>query len=184
MYFDAYGPFRVAIVHRKITAAQRPFWKEVRDRSAKYEYDSDELERSFGAYVFGIKWGSNLTPWYVGQTVAKTGFRGEIFQFHKQKICNRVMRKNNGTPVMFLFPLLTPEDRFSHSRTEPNKLLVDWVEKMLLGLALAKNEYCRNKRSTKFLRECTVNGVMGPHYAGRPEKQAAQARALLFPPAV
>jgi len=181
MYFDAYGPFDVATVDGKITAAQKSFWKEVRAQSAKYGYDDDKLECSFGAYVFGIQWGPKLTPWYVGQTIAKTGFRGEIFQFHKLKIYNRVMRKNNGTPVIFLFPLLTPEDRFSQSRTELNKRLVDWVEKMLLGLAFAKNENCRNKRGMKFLRECTVNGVMGPRYRGRPERQAAKAKSLLFP---
>jgi hypothetical protein len=91
------------------------------------------------------------------------------------------MNRNNGTPAVFLFPLLTPEERFSRSRTELNKRLVDWVEKMLLGLAFAKNDECRNKRGMKFLRECTVNGVMGPRYPGRPERQAAQARRLLFP---
>jgi hypothetical protein len=154
------------------------FSDEVRERGATFEYEQKELERAFGVYVFGISWGEKLTPWYVGQTVAKTGFRGEIFQDHKLKKYNKIVRNHSGRPVMFLFPLLTPKDRFSQNRAAFNKRLVDWVETMLFGLTLAKNEDCQNLRGMKFLKECTVNGVLGPHYPGRPERQAAQAKRL------
>jgi hypothetical protein len=163
MYFDAYGPFYVVARNRKIKKAeQHKFWEQVRNKSKQNDYENTELERSFGVYVFGIQWGDILTPWYVGQTLAANGFRGEIFQYHKLKTYNRVIRDNSGKPIIFLFPLLTPKQWFSESRSDFNRRLVDWVEKMLFGLTFSKNSECSNEHGMKFLRECVVNGVMGP----------------------
>ena len=114
----------------------------------------------FGVYVFGIRWSNIFTPWYVGKTIAAKGFRGEIFQYHKRMVYNDVIEDNNGDRLIFLFPLLTPKRKFSRSRSAFNERLVDWVEKMLFGLTFSKNPDCSNKHSMKFLRECTVNGVM------------------------
>jgi len=180
MYFDSYGPFRITL-DSKITSAQQTFWKAVRDKSSHYDHKEKELEGSFDCYVFGIEWGKTLTPWYVGQTVAETGFKGEIFQQHKLDICNDVAENKNGNPIVFLFPLLTPDGYFSKNRSDLNKRLVTWTERMLFGFAITKNPECRNKQNTKFLRECTINGVMGPPVPGRLERMASNARRLLYP---
>jgi hypothetical protein len=181
MYFDSYGPFRIAkSPDSKITSAQLTFWKEVRDKSSYYDHKKNALEESFGCYVFGIEWGKTLTPWDVGQTVAETGFKGEIFQRHKLDIYNDVAEKRNGNPIVFLFPLLTPEGYLSKSRSAFNKSLVTWTERILFGFAITKNQDCKNKHSTMFLRKRTINGVMGPPVPGRPERMASQAKRLLF----
>lgn len=66
-------------------------------------------EHAIGCYVFCMKYGGKIRPWYVGMTVAKAGFRGEIFQQHKLEIYNECLDGRRGTPVMFLFSLMTSE---------------------------------------------------------------------------
>jgi hypothetical protein len=180
MYFDAYGPFPVAVgPDGKLTAAQKVFWKEVREKCGSYGYDECGLEKSFGCYVFALKTKAGCKPWYVGKTNALTGFYGEIFQKHKLTKYNQIADERNGTPMMFLFPLLTPSGFFSKDRSNFNKKLVDWVEKMLFGLAFKRNPKCANKHSTKFILQCVVSGVYGPTL-GRPAHMASQARGMFF----
>lgn len=182
MYFDAYGPFVIEQSGDKtIKRSQKIFWNEVRCKSDEYGYLEGDLEAAIGCYVFGIQHGETITPWYVGQTVAKAGFKGEIFQDHKLKKYNDAdIIKRNGTRVMFLFPLLTPAPKFSKSRSPYNIRLITWTEQMLFGLAIAKNARCLNMRDTKFLRECVVNGVFGVQSPGKPEKMAQGARRMLL----
>ncbi len=46
-------------------------------------------------------------------TVAKAGFKGEVFQKHKLGIYNEVLEQRKGIPTLVLFPLWTPALRFS-----------------------------------------------------------------------
>jgi hypothetical protein len=182
MYFDAYGPFVIEQSgDKEIKRSQQSFWTDVRCKSAAFGYHENELEAAIGCYVFGIRHGEKMTPWYVGQTVAKAGFKGEIFQEHKiKKYNNDDIKSKNGARVMFLFPLLTPDPRFSKSRSPYNLRLITWTEQMLFGLAIAKNPMCLNMRDTKFLRECVVNGVLGVQSPGRPESMAQGAKLMLL----
>jgi hypothetical protein len=110
-------------------------------------------------------------------TCAQTGFRGEVFEQHKLNHYNKVLSSQQGSPIMFLMPLLTPDGKFSRDRNT-TKPLIEWVEKMLLGVAVRKNPDCRNKRDTRYLRKVVVNGVFGAQGRGRPEEMAVAAREM------
>jgi hypothetical protein len=152
-------------------------WAAVRQKCAANGYDEKALERSIGCYAFGIRYGRQLRPWYIGKTVSQLGFRGEVFQIHKREHYDNVIEHHNGTPVMFLMPLLTPENRFSQDRnvTAP---LIEWVEKLLLGIAIAKNQECRNQRDTRYLRNVVVRGIFGEQPLGRPGNAIVEARKM------
>jgi len=108
---------------------------------------------------------------------ARGGFRAEVFQKHKFDHYNEAIRENRGTPVMFLMPLLTPEDRFSRDRTT-SAPLIRWVEKMLFGVALRRNPECRNRRDTKYLRNVEVRGVFNSKRCGPAGATVTAARQM------
>lgn len=177
MYFEMYGPFEVGRIDGQVPSRQPAMWKQVREASMKAGYGETELETSIGCYAFGIKHGDTLRPWYVGMTAAKGGFRAEIFQKHKLDHYNDVVAERRGTPIMFLMPLLTPEDRFSRDRGA-SVPLIQWVEKMLFGVALKRNPECRNKRDTKFLRNVEVRGVFNSRRKGPAGATVSAARQM------
>ncbi|MET3414025.1 hypothetical protein [Methylobacterium sp. 1030] len=114
-------------------------------------------------------------PWYVGQTRAQAGFRGEVFQPHKLGIYNEYTTERRGTPYMFLFPLLTDSGAFSKARASSGDA-IDWLERTLIGMAFAKNPLLRNVSHTRHLRSVTVSGIIGPRDSGRPNSYTVEAR--------
>ena len=177
MYFDMYGPFKLARANGRIPARQPDMWNEVRAECGRRGYEKTELERAIGCYAFGLRHGSTLRPWYVGMTLAHGGLRSEIFQPHKREHYDCVVQERRGAPIMFLLPLLTPEGRFSRDRTL-SKPLVEWVEKMLFGVALKRNPGCRNQRDTKYLRNVEVRGVFNSRPQGSPGHSVSAARQM------
>lgn len=177
MYFDVYGPFELSREGRKISGQQSDMWNAVRKDSEQYGYEEGQLETAIGCYAFGLRNGDNYKPWYVGMTLAKGGFRTEVLQKHKCDHYDEVMEDRNGAPVLMLLPLLTPEGRFSRDRTT-NKPLVEWVEKMLFGVALRRNPECCNQRDTKYLRNVVVNGIFNSRDPGRPGPEVTVARRM------
>jgi len=177
MYFDMYGPFDVGRPEGQVAPSQTAMWAEVRKKCRSYNYEELELEQGIGCYAFGLRWGDTLTPWYVGMTIAKGGFRREVFHLHKRDHYNAVLAAHRGTPVMFLMPLMTEQMRFSRDRSG-SETLIQWVEKLLFGAALRRNLDCRNQRDTRFLREVVVNGLFNSAGPGRPERGAAAARRM------
>lgn len=63
-------------------------------------------------------------------------------------------------PQMMLFPLITNGERLAHAG-KVNNDVVEWMERTLIGMALAKNADLYNRRDTKRLREYIVDGVFG-----------------------
>lgn len=179
MYFDMYGPFELGRSAGSITGQQPALWEAVRGACARWYADETELERAIGCYAFGLKNGDSLVPWYVGMTIAERGFRGEVLEPHKRGHYNAVLEERRGIPVLFLMPLLTPEGRFSRDRGS-NKVLIQWVEKMLFGVAVERNPNCRNLRDTKFLRQVVVRGVFNDGAIGRPGPSVVAARRMWF----
>lgn len=108
-----------------------------------------------------MKRGEKLVPWYVGKTNAMTGFYGEVLTPHKvDHYSNIIAEKPYWTPHMLLFPLITPGERLSRAY-KSNKPLIEWMERTLIGMALGKNPNLYNKRDTKLLKNCIVDGVFG-----------------------
>lgn len=177
MWFDMYGPFEMAREEGDVPSRQPGFWANVQQASEKYGFGPKELEQAIGCYAFGLRHGDILKPWYVGMTVANGGFRKEVLQKHKREHYDEVVKAHRGQPIMFLMPLLTPEGRFSRDRTT-NKPLIQWVEKMLFGVALRKNLECRNQRDTRYLRNVVVHGIFNSRPPGRVGPEVTAARKM------
>ncbi len=176
-YFDMYGPFEIAREAGQIGSGQAEMWEHVREACRCQRYDEKQLETAIGCYAFGLGHGETLRPWYVGMTLAKGGFRAEVFQKHKLDHYNEVVSQHRGTPVMFLMPLLTPSGQFSRDRGLSGPL-IGWVEKMLFGVALKRNPYCRNQRDTKYLRSVEVRGVFNSKRRGPKGATVTAARQM------
>jgi hypothetical protein len=173
MRFDTYGPFPVATVDRVVKGSQKGFWTDVDAHAMYYDYKSGELAQAIGCYAL-VMYGRTYRPWYVGQTRAQAGFKGEIFQPHKLKIYTEYTSERRGTPYMFLFPLMTDGGAFSRAHAS-SKGVIDWLERTLIGMAFAKNPLLRNVSHTKHLRSVTVSGILGPRPPGRPNGYAVEA---------
>ena len=178
MYFDMYGPFEIERTSGLIGSRQKLMWSTVRASALSKGYKERDLETAIGCYAFGLRHGESLKPWYVGMTVAQGGFRREVFQPHKLWKYNKVIEVRNGSPVMFLMPLLTPADRFSRDRSL-SVPLIQWVEKMLFGVALRRNPDCENQRDTKYLRHVEVRGVFNDKARG-PKGATVKAARQMF----
>ncbi|WP_156383391.1 hypothetical protein [Rhizobium sp. Root483D2] len=179
MNFNAWGPFEFSGTDGQWKAE---FWQQAADQEIHYNCPPDRLRNAIGCYMFAIKRGKQYTPWYVGQTRAAAGFEGEIFERHKlDHYRSSLASAQRSTGYIFLFPLITGGDdwRFSTARTT-GKNLIDWLEKMLIGMALSKNTELRNLRDTLFLKNVWVEGVFGDQNPGRPSFPASEARKALL----
>ena len=181
MWFDMYGPFELARGDGKVPSRQPVFWEHVQRASEQYGFKPQGLEQAIGCYAFGLRHGHTMKPWYIGLTVAKGGFRREVLQRHKRDHYDAVISEHRGAPIIFLMPLLTPEGNFCRDRTS-TKPLIQWVEKMLFGVALRQNIECRNRRDTKYLRNVVVHGVFNSRPPGRQGPEVTAARKLFGEP--
>lgn len=173
MNFQAWGPF-------DFSGDVKEFWALVDAEAEKYGVDRWQLRRAIGCYLFSIKHGEKLTPWYVGKTSAQTGFYGEIFTPHKRQHYNAVLgQTHRKAGQILLFTLVTGTGRISNA-TQSTKSLIEWLERMLIGMAIAKNPDLRNKKDTKLLREVWVEGVFGAQNLGRPFSGASAAKKALL----
>jgi hypothetical protein len=154
------------------------FWRDVEKRE-------EGLSGAIGCYVFGLETNDKIMPWYVGKTLATAGFKGEVFTPHKINHYKSIIRPmdeekshRKGTPFISLFPLMTPEENFSKSRTSSAKL-IGWLETTMIGMALSKNHEIANTSNTLLHRNVVVPGVLGVT-PGRPSREAEDAYKLFY----
>lgn len=176
MQFWSYGPFDVRILEDD-RYWKRAFW----DAVAEYDEDAGApLKSAIGCYVFVMSRGTVIRPWYVGKTNAIAGFQGEIFTPHKLKHYKEIIGlcASGWKPQMLLFPLATAGNRLSYAY-KTDKPLIEWMERTLIGMGLAKNPQLFNTRDTKWLRECVVDGVFGDYKSHQRYEGAIAARKAL-----
>ncbi|WP_443749361.1 hypothetical protein [Asticcacaulis solisilvae] len=173
-WFEPYGHFDVARDDATTCSrSQRQLWDQC-------EALDPGLSRAIGCYLFCLKDGQIITPWYVGMTRARDGFRDEVFQDHKLGLYQWSRQQvGRGQPILYLFALCTETGRFSNAR-KADEAVIKWTEKMLIGLAYAKNPNLANKRDTKFLENTVINGLLGPRRPGRPPSHVQDLREALF----
>lgn len=144
MKFDVQGPYPFEGDDISDAAQQRRFWEQ-----------TSNWANAIGCYVFGMRTGGGMKPWYVGKT--ENGFRGEIFQPHKivkyQKVIHGYER---GTPIFFLFPKLTEKNRLSTSGGG-----IGFLEDLLIYTGIQANEHLTNISKTSVHRKMTVPGLIG-----------------------
>ena len=149
------------------TAAINRFWKDV-GRTVQ------GLPTARGCYVFGMRAGKGIKPWYVGQST--TGLRDECFQPTKVNYYHDVINNTNaGTPVLILIARHTKGHKLSSSLPEKE---ANFVEQYLIGLALRKNPELKNIKHTRYLRTLQIPGVLN-NPTGKPSTGAGLLRLTL-----
>jgi len=172
MNFESYGPFELDWEDENRWRAN--FWNAI-EQQEKYE----GLSSAIGCYVFCLRYGDKFVPWYVGQTINKDGFTGEVFQSHKVDHYNAIMAiKPQHKPHFMFFPLMTAEHwNYSKNRSQ-GAAQIDWLETTLISMAYAANPEIRNTSKTMYTRSIYVNGIMGEHSYGRRTNDARAATRM------
>ncbi len=151
MNFKIYGPFEIPTMggNRKYLMLDKElptFWQNI-----KTEYPA--LENGCGCYVFGMRSGGGIKPWYVGKSQKQSFFK-EVFTPHKKSIYKDIIPREHGTPVIFLVAKLTKGNKFSKPGESHNE--IDFLENMLIVDALKKNRELMNLKKTKFAKDLIV----------------------------
>lgn len=151
MNFKIYGPFQIPTIGGKgkylMNDKKLPaFWQNV-----KTKYPG--LENGCGCYVFGIRSGGGIKPWYVGKSQKQSFFK-EVFMPHKKSYYKDIIPREYGTSVIFLVAKLTKGNKFSKPGESHHD--IDFLETMLIIDALKKNRELLNLKKTKFAKDLIV----------------------------
>jgi hypothetical protein len=172
MKFKVYGPFKIPrdANGRIPTKAQqrKTFWDEV-------EGTESGLSSACGCYVFTIKpSGGGRKPWYVGMTgTRQLGFRGECFGLHQLALYNDARAgMSRGTPELFLIAKLTQGRGVFAKPGVVARTDLEAIEKVLIGMAFARNRKLLNVRGTKLLKAAEIPGVLNSPAGNRLSAQA------------
>jgi hypothetical protein len=131
--------------------AMQDFWSEVNE-------NEDNLDEGIGCYIFSIRAGKGVLPWYVGLAEKQT-FRKECFTSHKLNHYNDAIAKRKGTPLLTLIAKHTPNGKL----VRPSGVMhrdIQFLEAMLISNCVSRNSSLYNVRDTKLLREMVVPGLI------------------------
>ena len=174
MKFFPYGPFVIPKSRRSgLIESNRIslnlFWDAVNK-------EEEGLSDAVGCYIFSIRAGRGLLPWYVGLAKKQT-FRKECFTSDKLiRYINEVV-KRKGTPVLTLLPKITTTSRFAKPSKSGHKD-IEFLETMLIGYCIRRNPNLFNIKDTKLLREMEVGGLLN-NPRGRDSTPVTDFRMLL-----
>lgn len=170
--FEPYGPFRLPRSNGdfdRTPEKKKAFWKKV-------EVHAPSLPDAIGCYIFALKAGKGIRPWYVGKT-ERANFKSETWQPQKLLIYGEVIRAHKGTPMLFLLAALTPEGWFRKPTTR-RSMSISALEEMLIGTCLQRNNRLINKRATRFPKTLRVPGYINDPPGRHPKNAGALARLL------
>lgn len=165
MLYKVFGPYAIprdGVLIAKTAADRREFWSAV-------EAEADGLPDACGCYVFSIR----RRAWYVGLAEKQT-FCQECFSLHKLNQYNYSLQRVSGEPQLHLIAKLTPTGRFAAPAVNGHRD-IEFLETLLIGMALNQNEDLQNIRGTKFLREMRVPGILR---TGRGEGRLSSVKSL------
>ena len=169
MIFDPTEGFELPRNEHRQGSYNKSFWANV-------EEVSPGLSRACGCYIFVLRYGKNLMPWYVGKA-ERQAFVHECFTPSKKLIFNDVLIKKNGTPLLYFIPRKTAKGAFS--KPTKNKYAdIEFLETMLIGMALERNPNISNIQKTKLLRNIRLPGVINSPQAA-PTKPVRELRNIL-----
>jgi hypothetical protein len=172
MRFAVFGGFTIARKANRHGVFDKNFWNQVTD-------SNQNLAEACGCYVFALKNGNNIVSWYVGKTEKRT-FQRECFQPTKINYYNEVLIDRHGTPLLFLLPRLTKSRMRFSKPTKSGYRDIDFLETMLIGMALERNRELMNVKKTKLLRELIVPGIINnpPQRPSRPALDLQRALGI------
>ncbi len=129
-----------------------------------------------GCYIFAIRAGRGVRPWYVGKTEA--AFKKEVFQDHKFRLYWEALReRRKGTALLYFIAKHTPQGRLAKSSKNGHSS-VGTLEELLIGTCLLRNAQLVNKKATKHFREIQVPGYMNESAGARSRKAKSLAQLL------
>jgi hypothetical protein len=173
MQYQVFGPYWSPRAEQEARGeALRMFWDEI-------EVLQPGLPRAIGIYVFSTCHGENYTPWYVGKTNAKAGFRGEIFQEHKLNHYVGASQRKRGYPAIHLIAKIEPLRGNFCRASQRSGREIDELETVMIGMALRANPHVRNSKKTWFNKTCQVPGIIGDPPIGRPSTAISSLRNTL-----
>lgn len=142
--FVPFGPWPIPV---ETLASKRLLVEEIGD----FWEEHSEISSSVGCYVFGIRTGRAIVPYYVGLTCST--FEKECFTDHKLKHYHTAMANyKRGTPVMFF--LAAPA-----RRGRVNRKAIEELENFLIQAGMAVNEEMCNVRG-RCKPKWAIKGVM------------------------
>lgn len=118
----------------------------------------DGLSSAIGCYIFSMRSGRGILPWYVG-LAEKQSFRKECFTSHKLVHYNNILASRTGTPMMTFVSKYTPGGKLL-SPTGNSHRDIKFLERILISNCLKRNANVSNSRDTKLLREMIVPGLL------------------------
>ena len=174
--YETFGPFTVPATQAPndqrtldMQASQvQEFWKEV-------ESTVTGLSEACGCYIFAIRAGPGITPWYVGRST--TAFKRECFQPGKKVIYQEAYNEvRRGSPVLVLVARMTEGGKFSRGRLALRE--AEFVERVLMHRAWSRNPKLKNVSGLGLARELRIPGLLnsGP---GAPSDGARLLRRTL-----
>ena len=148
------------------------FWEREKDESEL------PIDTAVGCYIYAIRAGKGVTPWYVGQ--AKKSFGQEVFALDKyKKYAEHYAGIKKGTPIVLLIIRQTPKGKIENVKIA--KAEADWVEDYLIRCALDKNPHLLNKQKTQHFTTVTIPGIHNAN-AKTPSDKALVATLSMVKP--
>lgn len=171
MRFAIYGAYKLPRVKGPVidnsAKSKSDFWAAIEDQAPG-------LPDACGCYVFA----AHNNPWYVGHA-SKQSFRNECMTSHKASIYSMALAEyKQAAPWLYLIAKLTPGGSFAAPSVNGRKDVAA-LEKILIGLALAKNPEVSNIQGTKFLRRMNVPGLINSE-KGQASSRSVQGIRSLF----
>jgi len=147
------------------------FWEHVE----KEEY---WLSNACGCYVFALRSGGGILPWYVGKA-ERQSFKNEALTPDKIRKYNQTLASGiKGTPVMYLYARATPGKlQFSRPSTAKHRD-IGFLERSLISFALDRNPDLLNKQETALLRTLVVPGWLNTPQ-GKLSKAANELKSVM-----
>jgi hypothetical protein len=157
MKFDVAGPFKIdrftkmRIITRQSKASLR----------AELEKWDEGLSEACGCYVFGVRAGKGIRPFYAGQSLRRSILEEAMNSSNINKYNEVLGNRGGGSPVLFVLPWLTASrERYrKKGKGKHGSRTLDFLEDWLIGTALQKNPKLINNKQTRFLRQVHVTGV-------------------------
>ncbi len=164
--YEVFGELEVPRRERKDGKQALDFSREaLADFWEQAERARQGLRSGAGCYIFGVRAGRGITPWYVGQS--KGAFEKECFAYQKQAIYRDVMDDTaKGTPVLFLIARVTPKGRLSKSVSQRE---ADFIERKLIHDATNANSNLKNIHNATLVKTLVIPGVLNSPKGKRSE---------------
>lgn len=154
MKYHPFGPIEIPRLNSRIDRHKdslKEFWNIFDD--LKYG-----ISNSVGCYIFSLRAGKGILPWYVGMAEKQT-FKNECFTVHKLLYYNECLSLRKGTPFLTLIPKFTKTERYA-KKSKNGHRDIQFLETLLIATCLRRNPKLMNIKATKMLREMKLSGFI------------------------